>query len=75
MTAVPLETIAAHLDALLDIARTPDYPPALNGVQVAHRGPVTRIAAAVDASHRTIMAAAEAGANLLLVHHGLFGTA
>lgn len=72
MTGVPLETIAAHLDGLLDVARTPDYPPALNGVQVAHRGPVTRIAAAVDASHRTITAAAEAGANLLLVHHGLF---
>ena len=72
MTGVPLETIAAYLDALLDIARIPDYPPALNGVQVAHRGPVTRIAAAVDGSQRTIAAAAADGANLLLVHHGLF---
>lgn len=72
MTGVPLEIITAYLDELLDIARTPDYPPALNGLQVAHRGPVTRLAAAVDASHRTITAAAADGANLLLVHHGLF---
>jgi len=72
VTGVPLATIAGYLDALLDIARIPDYPPALNGVQVAHRGPVKRIAAAVDGSHRTITGAAAEGANLLLVHHGLF---
>jgi dinuclear metal center YbgI/SA1388 family protein len=72
MTAVPLTTIATHLDALLRIGETPDYPPALNGLQVEHRGPVTRIAAAVDTSARTIRGAAEAGANLMLVHHGLF---
>jgi dinuclear metal center YbgI/SA1388 family protein len=67
-----LGAVAAHLGDLLRIAETPDYPPALNGVQVGHRGPVTRIAAAVDASRRTIMMAAEAKANLLVVHHGLF---
>lgn len=72
MTGVPLGTIASYLDDLLEIGRTPDYPPALNGIQVAHRGPVIRIAAAVDCSHRTITAAAAEGANLLLVHHGLF---
>jgi dinuclear metal center YbgI/SA1388 family protein len=72
MSGIPLATITAYLDELLDIARTPDYPPALNGVQVAHHGPVTRLAAAVDASQRTITTAAAAGANLLLVHHGLF---
>lgn len=67
-----LERIAAHLDTLLAVATTPDYPPALNGVQVAHRGPVIRVAAAVDCSLRTITEAAQTGANLLLVHHGLF---
>jgi dinuclear metal center YbgI/SA1388 family protein len=72
MTGVALATIALHLDALLRVRETPDYPPALNGVQVDHRGPVTRIAAAVDTSARTIRAAVEAKANLLLVHHGLF---
>jgi dinuclear metal center YbgI/SA1388 family protein len=72
MSGVPLASIAAHLDTLLRVRETPDYPPALNGVQVEHRGPVTRIAAAVDTSARTIRGAADAGANLLLVHHGLF---
>ena len=72
MTGVPLETIRSYLDEFLDVARIQDYPPALNGVQVSHRGPVTRLAAAVDASQRTIDAAAREGANLLLVHHGLF---
>jgi dinuclear metal center YbgI/SA1388 family protein len=67
------DEIAAHLDARLAVATTPDYPNAVNGLQVANRGrPVTAIAAAVDASARTIAAAAAAGANLLLVHHGLF---
>ncbi len=70
--ATPLDRIAAHLDALLEIGSIPDYPPALNGVQVGHRGPVRRLAAAVDCSRRTIELAAADGANLLLVHHGLF---
>lgn len=73
MTAgTSLDTVAAYLDTLLETARIPDYPPALNGVQVGHHGPVRRIAAAVDCSLRTIEAAAAAGADLLLVHHGLF---
>ena len=72
MNGVPLAALAAHLDALLRVREIPDYPPALNGVQVEHRGPVARIAAAVDASARTIRGAVDAGANLLLVHHGLF---
>lgn len=70
--SVALPELAAYLETLLAISTTPDYPPALNGVQVGHRGPVTRIAAAVDASLQTITMAADAGANLLLVHHGLF---
>lgn len=72
MTTAPLARIAAHLDALLEIATITDYPPALNGVQVEHRGPVRHVAAAVDCSLRTIQLAAAKGANLLVVHHGLF---
>lgn len=72
MSGAPLASIAAHLDKLLKIHETPDYAPAVNGVQVEHRGPVTKIAAAVDTSARTIRGAVDAGANLLLVHHGLF---
>jgi len=43
----------------------------LNGLQVANRGPVRKVAAAVDASLRTIEGAIAADANLLLVHHGM----
>jgi dinuclear metal center YbgI/SA1388 family protein len=67
-----LSDVAAHLDTLLRVPEVIDYPTALNGIQVAHRGPVHRIAAAVDASVRTIDAAIAAEANLLIVHHGLF---
>jgi dinuclear metal center YbgI/SA1388 family protein len=71
-SSVPLERIANHLDALLRTSEVPDYPGAMNGIQVEHVGPVTRCAVAVDASVRTIEGAVRAGANLLIVHHGLF---
>ena len=64
--------VAAHLDALLATTTVPDYPPALNGLQLDARGPVRRVAAAVDLSRRTIEGAIAAGANLLVVHHGMF---
>jgi dinuclear metal center YbgI/SA1388 family protein len=64
--------VAAHLDALLGTATVPDYPPALNGLQLDSRAPVRRVAAAVDLSRRTIEGAIAAGANLLVVHHGMF---
>ncbi|HEY0971371.1 MAG TPA: Nif3-like dinuclear metal center hexameric protein [Gemmatimonadales bacterium] len=64
--------IATHLDELLATSTTPDYSPALNGLQMDSRGPVHRVAAAVDLSRRTIEGAVAAGANLLVVHHGMF---
>jgi dinuclear metal center YbgI/SA1388 family protein len=64
--------IAERLDAELSVATTPDYPPALNGLQVDNRRGVTRVAAAVDCSQRTIAQARDMGADLLIVHHGLF---
>ncbi len=67
-----LQEVAAHLDALLDTAGVPDYPTALNGVQVESGGEVSRVAAAVDVRERTIRGAIDAGATLLIVHHGLF---
>jgi dinuclear metal center YbgI/SA1388 family protein len=69
---VQLETVCAHLDSFLGISEIPDHPAALNGLQVDNSGLVTRIATAVDASLATIEAAADAGADLLIVHHGLF---
>jgi dinuclear metal center YbgI/SA1388 family protein len=70
MTA--LADVVAFLDETLDTARVPDYGGAVNGLQVANRGKVTRIAAAVDFSTRAVNAAVAADANLLLVHHGMF---
>ena len=67
-----LATIADHLDALLGTHSIPDYPAALNGVQLQNRSSITAIAAAVDVSRRTIEGVVQNGANLLLVHHGLF---
>jgi len=49
-----------------------DWDGAVNGLQVENDGTVTRIAAAVDASLATLKLAATAGADLLIVHHGLF---
>ena len=72
MSPTPLRTIAAHLDTLLATETTPDYPQALNGVQLEHRGPVQRVAVSVDLSQRVIEGTIAAGANLLIVHHGMF---
>jgi dinuclear metal center YbgI/SA1388 family protein len=67
-----LDDIARHLDTLLRTSEIPDYSGALNGIQVEHTGPVRRCAVAVDASLRTIEGAVKTGANMLIVHHGLF---
>jgi len=69
---IDLPTIAAHLDKLLGTDGFPDYPGALNGIQLANRGPVIRVAASVDVSRRVIEQAIREQANLLVVHHGMF---
>jgi dinuclear metal center YbgI/SA1388 family protein len=67
-----LEELCAYLDGYLRIGEVPDYAGALNGLQVANAGEVTRVAVAVDAAQATVDAAVRAGADFLLVHHGLF---
>lgn len=65
-----LDKITAWLDATLNVAAFDDV--SNNGVQIARSGEkVTTVAFAVDASVRAIEAAAAAGAELLVVHHGL----
>jgi dinuclear metal center YbgI/SA1388 family protein len=64
--------IAAYLDSLLETGSTPDYPGALNGLQLENGSEVRAIAAAVDFSSRAIEGAIENDANLLIVHHGMF---
>jgi len=67
-----LESIVSYLDSYLDTSAWTDYPNALNGLQVDGPAEVTRVAAAVDGSEETIRSAVASGADLLLVHHGLF---
>lgn len=67
-----LESLLQYLDAYLGIPDHPDYPTALNGLQVGGPEEVTRLVAAVDASEASILAAVALGADLLVVHHGLF---
>jgi dinuclear metal center YbgI/SA1388 family protein len=64
--------IAAYADELLESKTTPDYPNALNGLQLENRSEITGIAAAVDFSTRAIKGAIAKRANLLIVHHGMF---
>jgi dinuclear metal center YbgI/SA1388 family protein len=61
-----------YIDGYLGTAGHPDYPQAYNGLQVGGNRDVTSIAAAVDSSEHSIRAAVEEGADLLMVHHGLF---
>lgn len=67
-----LDELTSYLDGYLRVRQVADAPAALNGLQVANTGEVTRLAVAVDASERTIVAAADRKCDLLLVHHGLF---
>lgn len=69
-----LPELTEYLDQYLSTARIADYPSALNGLQVAGKSDIQKIAAAVDVCAATIRMAAETRAQLLLVHHGLFWT-
>lgn len=71
MPAVLLADIAGFLDAYLGVGDAPDYPHALNGLQVEGPELVSSVAVAVDASE-AVIAEAGAWADLLIVHHGLF---
>src|SRR5258705_10777638 len=70
--SLELTTLVSYLDGYLRVADVPDAPHAVNGLQVANAGTVSRVAAAVDLCEATVRMAAEQGADLLLVHHGLF---
>jgi len=72
MPKTTLATLTAYCDRTLLTSEIGDYAGAVNGLQVENRGEVTRIVAAVDASLTTVKLAIAAGADLLVVHHGLF---
>ena len=69
---VKLESILQFIEDAFHVSEFPDYAHALNGLQVQGPEEVSRLAVAVDASEMTIHAAVKGGADMLLVHHGLF---
>ena len=72
MKSVALSALVRHCDARLKPESFVDYDGAVNGLQFENRGRVHRIAAAVDGTLTVARQAVAAGADLLLVHHGLF---
>jgi len=72
--ASKLADLVNYTEKLLVHKDFPDYPGALNGLQIENDGTLTRIAAAVDANLLSIGEAVAAGADLLVVHHGIAWT-
>jgi dinuclear metal center YbgI/SA1388 family protein len=66
----PIAEILAEADAILEPGRFEDH--CVNGLQVPGPSHASNIATAVSANAETFDLAANAGAQLLLVHHGLF---
>lgn len=67
---VALRELVDHLDRLLEVGRFQDYCP--NGLQVEGRVEVGRIVGGVTACRALVEAAAQRGADAVLVHHGYF---
>lgn len=68
-----LRDFDAWLRSLLEIEALARVDDSLNGIQVGRSGgPIDAVAFAVDASMETMRRAADAGAQALMVHHGLF---
>lgn len=64
------DAIVAFLDSHLDVHAYPDYLPV--GLQVPGANEVRRVATGVSSSLELFRRAGEAGAQMLIVHHGLF---
>jgi len=64
------DEIIAFCDELLDVGAYPDYGPV--GLQVIGAAEVRKIVCGVSASRELFERAAEAEAQLVIVHHGLF---
>ena len=64
------DKLVSWLDSYLEIVAYDDI--SLNGLQVEGTDEVNKVVAAVDSSMTTFEQAAELGADMLIVHHGLF---
>jgi dinuclear metal center YbgI/SA1388 family protein len=65
-----LKEVIAYLDELLDAQNFPDYGP--NGLQVPGTDELSVVVTGVSAHRELFERAAEAGAQLVVAHHGLF---
>ncbi|KUH32290.1 hypothetical protein APY94_10360 [Thermococcus celericrescens] len=63
------DELVAFLDEHLNVQAYPDK--SSNGLQVEGKAEVERVAFAVDTTLRTIERAAKAGADMMVVHHGM----
>jgi dinuclear metal center YbgI/SA1388 family protein len=70
MQTAPINDLIGHLDALLNPTAFDDYGP--NGLQVPGNDEIGTVVTGVSASVELFERAAEQGADLVLVHHGLF---
>jgi len=68
--AVDRDALVAYLDGYLEAGAWSDK--SLNGLQVEGAERVRRVALATDTALATIALAADAGAQMLIAHHGLF---
>ncbi len=69
-SGVDRDRLVAYLDGLLEADTGKDYCP--NGLQVEGRSRIRRLVTAVSACQTLFARAEQAGADALLVHHGLF---
>jgi dinuclear metal center YbgI/SA1388 family protein len=68
-----VQKLDAFFRSLLDLEGFAAMDPSLNGIQANNDGSeIKKIAFAVDASLETFKQAAQAGAGMVFVHHGLF---
>jgi len=67
-----LPDLVAYCDQRTRRTAFTDAPGAYNGLQLANRGRVTRIGAAVDAGVVPFERAVAAGVDFLIVHHGMY---
>ncbi len=68
--SISLQALVSYLDDFLDAARGRDYGP--NGLQVEGKEEIHKIVTGVSSCQELFVRAREAGADAVLVHHGLF---
>ena len=67
-----LQDLVSYCDDRTRRSAYKDAPGACNGLQVANRGHITKIGAAVDAGVTPFRQAVAAGVDFLIVHHGMY---